>query len=128
MNTLGKQILSQSDLPIKAVATPEWEGIDGKVFVRVLNLSRRIALLGSFKADDDDGVHNMVALVVETACDGDGQLLFTTEDAEALHEQSGLVIWNIAQASHKLNGLTSDAADEAVKNSKETTTDDSPSS
>ena len=126
--TLREDILTAADLPIKAVPTPEWEGSDGTVSVRVMNAKQRLDMLELFGDDARSMVDNMVELVVATACDCAGVLLFTTADTEALCEKNGDVIQRIATAAQELNGFTASAAEATVKNSEETTPAGSPSS
>lgn len=128
MKTLRETILSQSDLTVEAVATPEWKDTDGKVFVRTLNAKVRMDTLELFSGDDRSIAENVMTMVVVAACDGDGQPLFTDEDAAALYEKSGVVLYRIAAAARVFNCFTEAAAEEAVKNSEQTTPDDSPSS
>jgi hypothetical protein len=55
-------------------------------------------------------------LVVATACDADGNLIFRPEDVEYLTEKPVKVLERLCAAAQKLNNVSEDDEEELVKN------------
>jgi hypothetical protein len=107
MTQLKHAILAADDLPREAIATPEWPGTDGKLFVRTMTAAERVAFsLSLSDRDDNPRLDNYWArLAVLTLTDAEGKRVFEDADAEALGRKSGDVLARVAAAAKRLNGL-----------------------
>lgn len=114
MSSLKEQIIAAKDVQIERVATPEW-GID--VYVRAMSGASRDkfeqAVIASRDGDkyDNTGLRSM--LIALTLCDADGNLVFELSDRKAIEGKNAAVLQRIFDASTKINGLASDAVEEA---------------
>ncbi|MGO4154341.1 hypothetical protein [Cupriavidus sp. YAF13] len=115
-------ILAAADITTEDVLVPEWGGS-----VRVAVMSGRardkfIALQGDGKAAYSEfQARVLVAAVVDEA----GQPMFTEADVEALRDKSQPVLDRLVAVSMRLNGLGSQAVEEAKKNSDAAPSSDS---
>ena len=101
------------------VPTPEWEPIDGQLFVRVLTAAERVEW--SDMATDDKGralPKYMALLVAFAACDSGGGQAFTLADVDWLQKQNGNVVKRIYDAAADLNEMTERRKAETEKNSE----------
>lgn len=101
-------ILAANDLAERVwVPTPEWgAGNDGAgVYVRVMSGTERDAWERSIEDDATRYDHARARLVTLSACDADGNLLFTAKDIDWLSQKNGVVLTRIATAASKLNKL-----------------------
>jgi hypothetical protein len=108
-----EELLAARPLEKQEVQVPE---LGGTVFVRVMNGIERDAYEADIVAHKDQRLVNVRArFVVRCACDADGKLLFTPEDAEALGRTvAAPALDRLAQAGQRLNRMT-DAAVEELK-------------
>jgi hypothetical protein len=109
------------------VDTPEWPEVDGTVFVRKVSSKERddweAGIVGDGKKRD---LKNLRArFVVYCACDEIGGLLFDQKDAGWLGDDDASVIDRLWDKGRKLSGISDEDNEELVKNSSETTDDDS---
>lgn len=111
-------ILAQSDLPKVKVEVPEWGGV---LWVRSMTGSERDAfeadayLLQKQYGEGIGAIRNLRArLVVATACDESGQLLFTKADADAVGGKNAHALDRVFQASQRLNGMSDTAVESMV--------------
>ena len=114
-------ILAAHDVRIIPVEVPEW---GGSVYVRTFSgrvrdsVDRFIAsrLDAAGRLVDPSGLR--IAVVIASACDKDGKLLFSPEDAPALEDKSAEALDRIFLAAKELNGMGGADADptEAKKN------------
>lgn len=111
--SLGRdEILAPRPLAREEVLVPEW---GSTVYVRVMSGFERDAYEADLLSNKDKRLENMRArLLVRCACDANGNLLFTPEDADALGAQNWQALDRLAAAAQKLNRL-SDAAIEEIK-------------
>ena len=112
-------ILRADDLPRKPVEVPEW---GGTIYIRTMSGTERDRFDAAIVARGQDGkVFDTkglrVEIVVLTACDEDGKLLFSEKDKEALSLKSGNVLERLCNVSRKLNGILDvDSVDDSKKN------------
>jgi hypothetical protein len=112
-------ILQANDLPMEAVEVPEW---GGTVHIKTMSGTERdrfdAAIIKRGKSDDTFDTRGLrVDVVVLTACDENGNLLFTDDDKPALSKKSGAVLDRLCNVARKLNGIL-DTDSDAVKESK----------
>ncbi len=123
-------ILETTDFKTEMVPTPEWPDADGKVFCRSIMASDRDAYESSFS--DKDGKSTMEnirsRLVVMSACDENGKLIFSHDDVESLGKKNAEVVNRLWDAARKLAGMTDEDAKELEKNSESPPEDSSSSS
>lgn len=114
------------DTVIVKVPTPEWPNL-GDIYVRSMTGRSRDSYegaiyLASEKAKETGNgtrLDNLRAnLVVATACDKDGNLLFDASDAEWLGNKSAAVLDRIADASKDLAGISAEDVAEMEKKSE----------
>lgn len=132
-NYLGRDaILAADDLDYQDVDVPEW---GGTVRVRSLTVHQRDQLAMTVVSFDDsirasrangdaelklnrDGLAELKAqIVVWTACDGDGQRLFSQKDLAAVGEKSPDVIDRLSDTALEISGVTELGGRAARKNS-----------
>lgn len=102
------QILEADDLTRECVEVPEW---GGEVFVATMTGEARDAWEQSLVVADGGkaraSMENIRArLVVATACDENGNRLFTEKDIPALGRKSAGALERICRVAQRLNGLT----------------------
>ena len=104
------------DAQVIKVECPEWAEM-GDIYVRSMTgISRDNHEMGIYdqsKIPDADRVYNMRAtMVVATACDAEGNLIFTTKDADWLGKKSAKVLDRLFDAARKISGMSdSDVAE-----------------
>ena len=120
-------ILECDDKRIERVDCPEWG-----VFVHICTMSimqrtaweqhlnTELEKATANKVSDEDRLGNAVAdLISRCACDENGELLFSKDDAAALGERSSGAMQRCYDVAARLNYLTDDHIDELVKNSED---------
>jgi hypothetical protein len=115
---LREKILQAKDLKAVALNIPEW-GVD--VFIKPFSGLDRMVYqekIASFLETKNisDYMASMAHLLILAIVDGAGKPIFQESDAEALQEKSNVVIERIAKKVLAMNGLSSDAEDDAEKN------------
>jgi len=105
-----EQILAADDLPREKVDTPEW---NGEVWVRTLTVGQR-ERWERMVADHQGEI--LPTVVVMTACDEAGNLLFTEEDIPALAGKSAAPVGRIAETALKLAKVSASDQEELKKN------------
>jgi hypothetical protein len=122
MTLTRDQILGQKKAAPVRVSVPEW---GGDVYVRMMSSKERDAFEFAGIAERKKAKKNAVEftpenvrarLVAATACNEEGNTLFTDDDVAALGEQSCAALDRIWEASSKLNRFTREDAEELVKN------------
>lgn len=111
-------ILSAEDLRREPVRVPEWGGV---VWVRTLTGEERdrwetmafISEDGKVRANEDNIRARLVAL---SACDENGDLLFTVEDIEALGRKSATAINRLFDAASRVNAVSAADMEELAGN------------
>ena len=108
-------ILGASDLPKELVQVPEW---GGEVYVSTLNGTQRDAFEQSMTGKKNklnlDNVRARFAVL--TLVDDKGSRLFTDADAKALGEKSAAALDRVFAVAQRLNGFSSQDAEELAKN------------
>lgn len=128
MSLSRDKILKANDLKLVKLAVPEW---GGDVYLRPLTGKGRDAY--------DAGIYDVntkklrsenirARLVLLTACDDKGALLFTEADIEALGGKSGKALDRIFTAAQSLNAVTDTAMSDVEGNSGAAQSGDSTSS
>lgn len=113
-----EQILGASDIQIKKVEIPEWNGF---VFVKGMTAKERddfeasiIRMNGKVRKVDMRDLR--AKLVSKSICDKDGKLLFDEKDIKELGEKSASAVQRIFTVAQELSGLTDEDAEELLKN------------
>lgn len=113
-----EQILGASDIQIKKVEIPEWNGF---VFVKGMTAKERddfeasiIRMNGKVRKVDMRDLR--AKLVSKSICDEDGKLLFDEKDIKELGEKSASAVQRIFTVAQELSGLTDEDAEELLKN------------
>lgn len=115
------QILGAVDAKTEDFDVPEW---GGSVRIAVMSGDARDALQASL-ADNKATSFFEAALVVATVVDDSGAQIFTAADIPALRAKSAPVLTRVAEVAMRLNGIGAKAAEDAVKNSGATQSEDS---
>lgn len=129
-----EQILASDDLPRERVLVPEW-GSDGKpleLFVRTLTGTERDAVeqaaLKERAESEQETIQNIRArLVVFSAVDEAGTLVFSADDIEALGCKSAKALDRLFDVAARLSGFSDKDVEELAKNSERTSSEDSTS-
>lgn len=111
-------ILAAKDFEIIAVDVNEW-GEGGKIGIRTFDAATRAMLLKPAKDGKmpDDW---MEQVVIASACDEAGELIFTAEDLGELSKKSAVVLERLFTASIELNGLSDSSKDKMLGESTPT--------
>jgi len=113
MKLLKKEdILKAADLKREAVRVPEW---GGSVYVRMMTGAERDSFDSLFTQSGRKTFRSV--LVAHTACDEQGNLLFTVDDVEELAKKSAAALDRICVAATKINAITDEDVKELEKNS-----------
>lgn len=111
--SLRNKILLADDRPRHSVALPEW-GVDG-LYVATLSAADRDDY--ESWAFGDDRANYRAKLVCRALVDGEGNRVFTDDDAHAVGLKSAAVVSRIFDAAVRLNGLLRSDIEELEKNS-----------
>lgn len=111
-------ILSADDLKREVVKVKEW---GGEITVRTMTGSERSAfeekVASTNGLDQQINMKNFLEkLVVSTAADDEGNLLFTDADVDALSKKSASAILRVARVAQRINGLTAGDVEDLTKN------------
>lgn len=104
---LRETILAADDRKPVKLPVPEW-GCD--IFLKPLNGHERSRIVRAASSNDST-LYGLA--VVLSACDEQGNKLFTEQDIPALNEKSGAVLDRVATVIVKANGLHPGAEDDA---------------
>ena len=130
MNLLTREtIIKHSTFKTVEVDVTEWGEIDpetGKpiptsVFVREMTAAQRdryesSMFTGKAGKKDLNLIDGRTKMVIATACDADGNLIFQPEDLEWLREKPVRFLNRIFEAAQKLNGFTDEDEEEILGN------------
>lgn len=114
--TLGRDsILNAADIKYDDVDTPEWGGVTR---VRMLTAADRSAFeYWCYKNMNTEQVIELHPRVcIACIVDEDGNRIFQDDDLGVLMQKNGTVLRRVAEAAMKLNKLSADDEEEAVKN------------
>lgn len=111
--SLRNKILLAEDRPRHSVALPEW-GVEG-LFVDTLSAADRDDY--ESWAFGDDRSNYRAKLVCRALVDGEGNRVFSDEDAPAVGHKSAAVVARIFDAAVRLNGLLRSDVEDLEKNS-----------
>ena len=103
-----------ADVPLLAVATPEWPSLDGKLFVRVLSAFEVDAF---FSVKDTEDGNDRAKFVCKVLCDADHNRVLDADDAVWLGQKEVPVVERIYWAGRLHNGLTEENRQAYLKNS-----------
>ena len=107
-------ILAADDLPFEIVDVPEW---GDAVRIRGLNCADRdeyLTRITAAKKGDQWDIRGLkVRLAQMTVMNGDGGLMFSAAEVEALGRKSATAIDRIYDVAMRLSGLTADEAETA---------------
>lgn len=106
-------ILAADDRPLEKVYVPDWRG---SVYVRTMSARERDRLELAVTGKSLDNIRARFA--VATVCDSQGNLLFRSEDAEALGEKSARALDTLAPVIQRLNGITNQDVEELLDDQK----------
>ncbi len=121
-----EDILQAQDLTSEDVDVPEWGGV---VRVRTLTGAERDAFESSVARKQGKNVvmnyKNIRAkLVALTVIDGEGNRLFSDEDARALGRKSAEALDRVFSVAQRLSGIRDEDVEELAKNSENDQSDD----
>jgi hypothetical protein len=117
-----QQILHVNDRPIEEILVPEW---GGTVCLRMMTARERsdfvLFVMGKMGADgkgtDPSALEAIkIRMIVMTAVDDQGVLIFTEEDEAALGAKSSDAINRVSEAAQRINGLGEKGVAVAEKN------------
>lgn len=112
---LRDNIFSAIDVKTRKVEVEEW-GVT--LYVRTMSGHNRASFnqMASQLEKQNRSADADTWLVILTACDENGNLVFTHEDFEKLNQKSYAAITKVAREALVVNGLLPDAISEAKKN------------
>ena len=97
------------------VQTLDIKELGGSVGIKSMTASEREGLERKMQSElDNNGIRATV--FIYSVCDLEGNLLFTEEDLDSIKGLPSSVVSKVFDVSNKLNGLSPDAVEEAVKN------------
>lgn len=108
-----EQILAAKDWTSEVVAVPEW---GGDVHIRAMSGAERDAFRSAIEGEQREVGKFEASLLALTLADENGGLLFTLEEVEALRGKSAAVLDKLAAEAMRINGMTAQAQEDAVKN------------
>lgn len=113
------EILECQDMRIKVVKVPEW---GGSVRLRSLTGAERDAFEATLVKEVDGkrvpDMENLRAkLLAATIVDEDDRQIFSAYDLAALGRKSAVALDRVFAVAQRLNGMSADAVEDAVKNS-----------
>jgi len=100
-------ILAAKDFATQPVSVPEW---GGDIAVRTFDGATRAQLLKPVKGGEMPPDW-MERVIVATACDAAGKLLFTAADIPELSKKSAIILERIFTVAIELNGLAVDSVE-----------------
>ena len=110
-------IKSKEKIKPQLVATPEWGELNGRVYIKHLNATDRVAFFeAAFNQKAYEGAAFQAFTAAFCSCDIDGNRLFNDTDWKSLQEEPGSVIERISEEADTLNCLTVLARETAKKN------------
>lgn len=126
MSGLKDRVFAAADSALAELKSVKLHGSSEIVFVRRLRggdegaaLTERMRMADdAAEAYDEEDLRDYV--IVTCACEEDGSRLFTSEDAERVHELPLVWRMDLYLAALRHNGLTSRAVEDAEKNSEAT--------
>ena len=125
MSGLREAVVKANDRKIEAVATPEWDGIDGKLFVRTITVTEHDAFIENLPSGGVESQGLRARFVAFCTCDKVGKRVFTDADVDMIGGKAASAIDRLFTAARLLNKL--DVEEDTGKNSSETSADASPS-
>ncbi len=122
MRALTKeQFFAAEDLPLTAVPLPpELYGEDVGVYVRTMDGEERSAMERRFQTEKsrEDPTKFREVVLLATTVDGDGEPLFSQEDASDLLKKNSGTLEMIFDKSCEVNGFTKSDVEKLEKNSE----------
>lgn len=115
-----EQIFHCSDQQVERVPAPEW---GGDVYVRSMTGTERDKFEATTLVKDKGGTYEVqmenlrARLVIMTACDEKGELIFSPKDAHEVGKHNAAVVSRLYDVATRLSGITKSDIDELVKNS-----------
>ena len=125
----ASDILAVSDRQIEAVDVPEW---GGRVYVRSMKGDERDAFdvagieAGTEANENQSLLGYRARLVVATACDADGKLLFAPHQVGTVGQKNAAALNRIVRAAQRINKIGADAAANEKKGSNDPPSGGSP--
>jgi hypothetical protein len=107
-------ILALDDLPRQEVHVPEWKG---SVYVRALTVAERVDFEALVFGNGVTDASLLPLIVAMCAVDGEGERLFSADDAEALSRKNVKAIQRVANAALAFNAMTDEALAEGKDDS-----------
>jgi len=125
-----EDILGASDIVIEKVPVPEW--LNGFAYVKGMTGAERDQFESSIvqqrgKNHRVNMVNIRAKLVAQTACNKEGERLFTDADVKALGKKSAVALQRLFDVAQRLSGITSDDIDELAEEQDENPSDASAS-
>jgi len=130
MGVLNKDAIQQAnDVEMKKVAVPEW---GGDLYVRSMTGGDRTKFEMAVTSDNAKTAEKAkqqakVRIIIMTACDEEGNLLFSESDVHWLSKKAAKPIERVFEAARILNGIGTEDIEELAGNSDEVQGDGSPS-
>ena len=115
---IEKAVFGLNDTSMEEVQVPEWKT---SIFVRSMNLDERDAWEASITETKGGEIKQNLKdfyskLIVKTAVDEQGNLLFSEADIPRLQKKSARAMNRIFKVAQRLNGIGQEAADGLEKN------------
>lgn len=129
MSLSRDDILKVQDIRIEEVDVPEW---GGTVFVKGMTGTERdlfeTSIVETKGKNTRVNMRNIRAkLVVHSACDAEGGLLFTIKDVDALGKKSAAALQRVFDKASQLSGISEKDVEELAEGLEQDPFDDSPS-
>jgi len=117
MSLSRDDILKVQDIQIEEVDVPEW---GGSVFVKGMTGTERDLFENSIvetkgKSSRVNMRNIRAKLVVQSACDADGNLLFSQKDVEVLGKKSAAALQRVFDVASRLSGISDKDVEELAE-------------
>jgi len=106
-------VLEAKDLPLEEVYLKEWNGV---IYIKPITLEDRIKWEGSVKPEDPS--LSGLTLLIYSACDVNGNLIFTEEDIPKLKKKNATAVVKLLKVARRVSKLREKDIEDEIKNSE----------
>ncbi|MDO4895017.1 hypothetical protein [Moraxella sp.] len=115
MKSLKSQILALANRPV-ITQKVSVEGLDAPIYVKKLSAGECIKYINQQKVDDKNH-DNITSSFLLTACDEKGESLFTQDEIDTIETLPFELVFSVAMAGLRFNGLADKDIEQVEKNS-----------
>lgn len=109
-----RELISEvKDYTLEAVPVPEWKTT---VYLREITVAERVKLFAVLEGKSLTDTPLCAHVLLYALCDQDGKRVFTDDDYDVLASKNAKVIKRLGTRAAEMNGMLSDAVEDAKKN------------